>query len=118
AAVALERWLDDREAEAGAVRLEREEGLEEARHGIPRHARPRVADAQPGGPVGARDLHAELASGEAVERLRRILDQVDEDLPQALAIPPRLDARLQLQRHLDARRREPRAPPRQRRLHP
>src|SRR5690349_11065401 len=86
-AVRLDRPAHDREAEAGAVRLQREERLEEPGERLGRHARTRIADADRRRPVPAPDAERQpTRTGDLAERVERVVDQIDEDLAHLLSV--------------------------------
>src|SRR5262245_62669449 len=78
-AVRLDRATHDREPEAGPVRLQGEEGLEESRERLGRHAGTRVAYPDRRRPVPAPDRERQASrSGDLTEGVERVVDQVDE----------------------------------------
>src|SRR5881396_255389 len=99
----LDRAPRDREPEAGAARLRREERLEEVRQRVRRHTGAAVAYLERGGtvPVGDRDRECAWPGRLGGHGVERVLEQVDQHLAELLTVGARRDAvrQLQLERH-------------------
>jgi hypothetical protein len=109
-AMRLDRALDDREPEAGAVRLHHEERLEQACQYV--GWRPgtsiRHTDGRPAVGCPHRDGDPAVALRGLDERVRSVLDQVQDHLPQLFAVGCRRNVLGRLDREANARGVEPR----------